>query len=85
MGRIHPEYCEHDKMIDGGDFFEPGDFQGCPECDAKPNEVELIAEWLNDLTECIWSDLPEGSWSGSGRWDRIKEIQTKLKEKGVLL
>jgi hypothetical protein len=28
-----PYYCEHDKLVDGGDFFEPEEVPGCLVCD----------------------------------------------------
>ena len=33
MGRQMPYYCEHDKLVDGGDFFEPEEVPGCRACE----------------------------------------------------
>lgn len=38
MGRMHPHYCEHEKMVDGGSFFEPEDVEGCEICEAAADE-----------------------------------------------
>jgi len=38
MGRFHPEYCKHDKMIWGGSFFDDEEVEGCEQCDRESME-----------------------------------------------
>lgn len=38
MGRMHPHYCQHDKMVDGGSFFELDEIEGCEICDNEADE-----------------------------------------------
>ena len=56
MGRMHPIYCEHDNMIDGGSFYEIDEVPGCPDCEVKYvqrcDDLKFIRQALVEAASC---------------------------------
>ena len=70
MGRIHPEFCEHGNMIDGGSFYEPEEIKGCDMCLA-----EIHMSRLDELVERIRNWLKESPMSERISARRCRELR----------
>lgn len=59
MGRSHPQYCKHDHMVDGGDFYELDDITPCPKCAEEAADEVLGVPALNARVAELESKLDE--------------------------
>ncbi len=74
MGRIHPHYCKHDKMIDSGSFdFEP---EGCRICEAQAAEYNRRATTGYDELQSQIVSLKDENAAMAHDIDRIYERDT---------